>query len=111
MYRATTTSSDPDWNETEQIVYEQDDQVAGTGTPRGYYVRLHKNGDIEYGTYEGMTKTTLKEDGSFLEATWEETYKITGGTGKFKNVKGSGTYRGKATAQEAFDQFEGEAEY
>jgi hypothetical protein len=33
--RDTTTSSDPDWNETEQIVYDQIDQVAGTGTDRG----------------------------------------------------------------------------
>jgi hypothetical protein len=110
MYRATTTSPDPDWNETEQIAYEQDDLVAGTGTQRGYYVRSHKNGDTEYGTYEGTQKTTNKEDGSWLETTWEGTYKISGGTGKFKNIKGSGTYRGKATAQEAVDQFEGECE-
>jgi hypothetical protein len=109
--RDTTTSSDPDWNETEQIIYGQADQVAGTGTHRGYYVRQHKNGDTEYGTYEGTHKTTLKEDGSFLEATWEGTYKVIGGTGKFKNIKGSGTYRGKATAEGASTEFEGEAEY
>ena len=106
--RDTTTSSDPDWNGTEQIVYEQDDQVAGTGTHTGYYVRFHKDGDTEYGTYEGTHKTTVKEDGSFLEATWEGTYKIIGGTGKFKNIKGSGTYRGKATAEGASTEFEGE---
>jgi len=28
--RDTTTSSDPDWNETELISYEQDDQVIST---------------------------------------------------------------------------------
>ena len=109
--RDTTTSPDPEWNDTEQIIYEQVDQVAGTGTHRGYYVRRHKNGDIDYGPYEGTHKTTNKEDGSFLEATWEGTYKITGGTGKFKNVKGSGTYRGKATAEGASTDFEGEVEY
>jgi len=109
--RDTTTSPDPEWNGTEQIVYDQSDSVAGTGTHRGYYVRLHKNGDIDYGPYEGTHKTTNKEDGSFLEATWEGTYKITGGTGKFKNVKGSGTYRGKATAEGASTDFEGEVEY
>jgi hypothetical protein len=109
--RDTTTSSDPDWNETEQIIYGQSDSVAGTGTHRGYYVRQHKNGDTEYGTYEGTHKTTFKEDGSFLEATWEGTYKVIGGTGKFKNIKGSGTYRGKATAEGASTDFEGEAEY
>ena len=109
--RDTTTSPDPEWNGTEQIVYDQSDSVAGTGTHRGYYVRLHKNGDIDYGPYEGTHKTTNKEDGSFLEATWEGTYKITGGTGKFKNTKGSGTDRGKATAEGAIEEWEGEAEY
>ena len=59
--RCTTTSSDPDWNDTEQIVYEQVDQVAGTGAHRGYYVRQHKNGDTDYGSYEGTQKTTVKE--------------------------------------------------
>jgi hypothetical protein len=33
--RDTTTSPDPDWDGTEQIVYAYDDQVAGTGTHRG----------------------------------------------------------------------------
>ena len=33
--RDTTTSSDPDHNETEVMQYEQSDSVAGTGTHRG----------------------------------------------------------------------------
>ena len=109
--RNTTTSSDPDWNETEQIDYSQADQVAGTGTNRGYFRRLHKNGDIDYGTFENTHKTSFKEDGSWLETTWEGTYKVIGGTGKFKNAKGSGTYRGKATAEGASSDWEGEVEY
>jgi hypothetical protein len=108
--RDTTTSSEPDWNETEQIVYQQADQVAGTGTHRGYSRRLHKNGETTYGSYEGTHKTTVKEDGSW-ERTWEGTYKITGGTGKFKNIKGGGKYRGKATAEGGSTEFEGEVEY
>jgi hypothetical protein len=111
IYRATTTSSDPDINETELTVYEQDDEVAGTGTARGYFRRLHKNGDIDYGTYEQTHKTTVKEDGSWEATTWEGTYKVIGGTGKFKNIKGSGTFRGKATAEGSLDEFEGEEEY
>ena len=110
IYRDTTTSSDPDWNETEVMIYQQTDQVAGTGTHRGYFRRLHKNGDTNYGSYEGTHKTTVKEDGSW-ETTWEGTCKVTGGTGKFKNIKGSGTYRGKATAEGASTEFEGEVEY
>jgi hypothetical protein len=111
IYRSTTTSSDPDINETELISYDQADEVAGTGTQRGYFVRHYKNGDTDYGTYEGTHKTTVKEDGSWLETTWENTWKVTGGTGKFKNAKGSGTARGKATAQGASEDFEGEEEY
>jgi hypothetical protein len=110
IYRATTTSPDPDDNGTEIIVYEQADEVAGTGTARGYFRRLLKNGDIVYGTYENTHKTTVKEGGSW-ETTWEATWKDVGGTGKFKDIKGSGTYRGKATAQEALTEFEGEVEY
>jgi hypothetical protein len=108
--RDTTTSSDPDLDGTEQIVYDQTDQVAGTGTHSGYYIRHYKNGDTDYGPYEGTHKTTFKEDGSW-EATWEGSYKVAGGTGKFKNIKGGGTYRGKATAQGASTDFEGEVEY
>jgi hypothetical protein len=108
--RDTTTSSDPDHNETEVMQYEQSDSVAGTGTHRGYFRRLFKNGDTDYGPIEGTHKTTVKEDGSF-ETTWEGTWKVTGGTGKFKNIKGSGTYRGKATAQGASTEWEGEVEY
>jgi hypothetical protein len=111
IYRATTTSSDPDIDGTELIAYEQADEVAGTGTSRGYFRRLHKNGDIDYGTYEQTHKTTFKEDGSWEATTWEVTWKCIGGTGKFKNIKGSGTARGKATAQEALEEWEGEAEY
>jgi len=109
--RATTTSPDPDFNEMEHIAYQQGDEVAGTGTHRGYFRNLHKNGDTDYGSYEGTAKTTFKEDGSWETSTWEGTWKVTGGTGKFKNIKGSGTYRGKATAQEAFTESEGEVEY
>ena len=108
--RLTTTSSDPDWNETEQIDYSQADQVAGTGTNRGYFRHLHKNGDTHYGSWEGTHKTTVKEDGS-SETTWEGTWKNHGGTGKFKNIKGSGTARGKATAEGASTDWEGEVEY
>ena len=92
------------------MIFGQSDSVAGTGTSRGYFRRLHKNGDTTYGSYEGTHKTTDKEDGSW-ERTSEGTYKITGGTGKFKNIKGGGTYRGKATAEGAFSEFEGEVEY
>jgi hypothetical protein len=111
IYRGTTTSPDPDINGSEIISYEQADGVAGTGTHSGYFRRLYKDGDTDYGTYEGTYKSSFKEDGSWEATTWENTWKTTGGTGKFKNIKGSGTDRGKATAQEVLGEFEGEVEY
>ena len=110
IYRATTTSPDPDFNGTELIIYQQRDSVAGTGTSMGHFRRLFKNGDTDYGTFENTHKTTVKEDGSW-ETTWESTWKLSGGTGKFKNAKGSGTSRGKATAEGAAEDWEGEREY
>jgi hypothetical protein len=110
IHRATTTSPDPDFNGTELIIYQQRDSVAGTGTSMGYFRRLFKNGDTDYGTFENTHKTTVKEDGSW-ETTWESTWKLSGGTGKFKNAKGSGTSRGKATAEGAAEDWEGEREY
>ena len=83
-------------NESEEIVYSQSDSVAGTGTGRGYLTRIFKNGDIKYGSYGGTDKTTVKEDGS-TETTWEGTYKVTGGTGRFK-PKAVARW-GKATAE------------
>ena len=111
IYRATTTSPDPDINGTELITYDQSDGVAGIGTQRGYFVRHYKNGDRDYGTYEGTHKTSFKEDGSWEATTWETTWKLNGGTGKFKNAKGGGTSRGEATAEGASEDWEGEDEY
>jgi hypothetical protein len=58
--RDTITSSDPDWNETEEIGYAQADLVEGVGTHRGYVRRLFKNGDTDYGSYEGTQKTMAR---------------------------------------------------
>jgi hypothetical protein len=63
------------------------------------------------GHIEGTHKTTFKEDGSWEATTWENTWKAIGGTGKFKNIKGNGTAHGKATAEGASEDWEGEAEY
>jgi hypothetical protein len=38
-------------------IYEQSDSVEGTGTHRGYFRRLYKNGDTDYGPFEETHKT------------------------------------------------------
>ena len=62
----------------------------------------------------GHTKERIKQRSKKMvlgKTTWEGTWKMTGGTGKFKNIKGSGTYRGKATAEGSSTEWEGEVEY
>jgi hypothetical protein len=110
VYIATVTSSDPELGKYEEYLYEQADQIAGTGSHRGYTMKIHPNGDRFYGSYEGTHKTITKGDGSW-EATFEGTWKWTNGTGKFKNIKGNGTYKGKASPEGGISNWEGEVEY
>jgi hypothetical protein len=91
------TSPDPDFN-GEHVVYIQIDQVAGTGSHRGYTVFNHKNGDKSYASWEGTHKTIVKEGGSW-ETPFEGKGQLIGGTGKFKDVKGTLTYKGKITPE------------
>ena len=62
-------------------------KVRGTG----YHVSNMSNGDKIYVRFQG-NDTML--DGK--PATTEGTWSYTGGTGKFKGIKGKGTYKGKA---------------
>lgn len=94
-YVYTQTSSDPDWNNSQVFEYEQYDDVAGTGSHRGYDVELLGNGDKTYSKYEGTHK--MVKEGPDWEIAGEGKFQYTGGTGKYKNIKGSGTYKSKAT--------------
>jgi hypothetical protein len=61
----TTTSQDPDYNDAQSLVYSQSDDVAGSGSHRGYIKRVHKNGDETYTKYEGTHKRTKYLDINF----------------------------------------------
>jgi hypothetical protein len=93
--------SNPDFKVNEEWVFSQTDQVDGSGTHRCYWIDFHQGGEQTYGTCEGAHKTVAKEDGSWL-STWEGKYRYQGGTGKFKNIKGAGTYKGKVGSKEPF---------
>jgi hypothetical protein len=98
--------STPDYDVKETWVYEQLDTVAGTGSDRGPNIDVLKNGDKAFYFCEPAIKTITKEDKSW-ETTWEGKCRFTGGTGKLKNIKGSITFKGKATPEQAFSE-EGE---
>ena len=105
-----TTSSDPHWNGAELIVYNQVDNIAGRGSLRGYGIGSHKDGDKSYTSHEGTFKRITKEGGAWEEIT-EGKFQWTGGTGKFENIKGSGTYKARTTAEGSTVNWEGEVEY
>ena len=72
------------------------------GTSHGYYVDNMANGDKAYVHWQG---TDSMKDGT-SEGKW--TY--AGGTGKFKGIKGGGTYKGKF-APDGSVSFDVEGEY
>ena len=90
--------SNPDFKTKEEWAYVHSDLVNGNGPHSGYFFDTQEDGSITYGTFKGMVKTTTKADGSW-ESTWEGTYQYLGGSGKFKNLKGNGTYKGRVSSQ------------
>jgi hypothetical protein len=95
-----------DFKIKEEWVYIQSDLIDGSGTQSGYYYDTHEDGSHTYGTFKGTIKTTSKADGSW-EAIWECTYEYRGGSGKYKNIKGSGKCKGKASTQDPIGREEG----
>jgi hypothetical protein len=105
-----TTSNNADWNNTQLIFYEHDDFIGGTGPLRGYGTHTHANGDKSYFNYEGTSKMTTKDGGAW-EQIGDGRFTWTGGTGKFKTLKGGGTYKCKFTPDSGQCDWLGEAEY
>jgi hypothetical protein len=107
----TPTEKPPDWDVAEEVVaYEQSDSVAGSGSHRWYGINRLKSGDERYEKGEGTHTTTVKAGGAW-ETTFEGKFEWIGGTGKYKNIKGGGTYKGKATAEATSFDWEMEVEY
>jgi hypothetical protein len=77
--------------------------VHGTsGTSHGYYVDNMANGDKAFVRWQGTD--------SMKDGTSEGKWSYTGGTGKFKGIKGGGTYKGKY-AEDRSVSFDVEGEY
>lgn len=96
MYSYEITSPDPDFNGFKTTNFTQFDSIAGTGTHRGYSLWPLKNGDSVYVRFEGTHKTIVKDGGAW-ETPFEGRFEFVSGTGKYKNIKGSSTYKGKTT--------------
>ena len=66
------------------------DVVGNETTERGYGTSHYSSGDL-YWSIEGTHKITPKDGGDFELVVQGKSYYL-GGTGKFKNAKGPGTY-------------------
>ena len=80
------------------------DMMAGKSQDRGYVIVMMENGDKAFVRVQGTSMYT--KDGAPLSD--DGTWSYMGGTGKFKGLKGKGTYKGKAVADGFEDQIEGE---
>ncbi len=101
-----TTSSNPAWNEVMMVDYQQMDQHGENGTHVGYGYHKHQAGDQTFFKYWGTQKAAGDGKMSF-----EGKFEWTGGTGKFKNIKGGGTYTCSGTATGNTCDWQGEGEY
>lgn len=72
------------------------DRILGNGTYKGYGTHVHSDGEMHYDKWKG-TMTSMIVKGQSV-ATYQGSWEIIGGTGKWKNAKGSGTYKGKVIA-------------
>jgi len=85
------------------------DLVKGNGTHQGYGKVIQKDGSIAFNRFQGKVSTTMSPKGRPL-VTFEGTWSFTKGTGKWKNVQGNGTYKGKYIGPGIFT-YDWEGEY
>ena len=95
--------ANPEFQIADEWVYLHTDSVDGSGSHTGFFTFFHTGGEQTYGSFEGMHKTVVKDDGDWL-TTWDGKVRHLGGTGKYKNIKGTGTYKGKVGAKEPFHE-------
>ncbi|HXL86211.1 MAG TPA: hypothetical protein VN927_03335 [Gemmatimonadaceae bacterium] len=69
------------------------DIAGSTGRAHGYSTSVFDNGDSTFVRFEGTTQA--KKDGS---STDKGTWRYVRGTGKFKGISGSGTFKGGGAA-------------
>ena len=82
----------------EVVWFATADYIKGNG-PHTVYTKMTLNDDVVYSKAEGKTTTTLSPEGKPI-TTFEGSINFTKGTGKYKNIEGSCTYKGKLLSGE-----------
>ncbi len=90
--RGPQTSADSKWNGAAITYYGMADLTDGSGPQRGYFHNVRADGDQDWGSFEG--KITTSGEQVTLEGAW----RFIDGTGKFRGISGSGTYKGRMTS-------------
>lgn len=90
------TASEGDLKEKSGQFTEFHDQWKASFNFHGYYNATTDSGDKVHYTYEGSASTDTTKPAA-------NKWKIVGGTGKNKGIKGSGTCAGKAAADGSYD--------
>jgi hypothetical protein len=109
-YVDTIKTKSPEFDIVESRIVNQDDTLNGDGRHRGVEIDVFSNGDTAINNYEGTHKVITKEGGAW-EVNYEGKYEFVGGTGRFKNIKGHGTYRGHITPDGLTEEDEAEVTY
>jgi hypothetical protein len=86
------------------------DYINFSGHHWGYGIELMENGDKIYYKFDGTTHTTFLPDGSTM-GTYSGTSIYTGGTGKFKGIRGTAKYTGMWAPKEGLNEVTNEIEY
>jgi len=86
------------------------DYINGNGRAWGYRVYILENGDKIFAQYSGNSHTTLNSDGS-KKGTYTGVYVITGGTGKYRGIQGTGRELSTFDIQTGFNEAQWEEEY
>jgi hypothetical protein len=81
----------------QMVNYSFGDLVGGNGPHQGY-IKFTKNGDSAFAKWNGEVTTTLSTENTPV-TTFEGTTTWIKGTGKFKNIQGTGTYKGAFTSK------------
>ena len=83
----TQKSADPLWNNASITYWGATDIVGAKGTQRGYFDNVHEDKGRDWGTFEG--KVSTKNGAMTVVGTW----KYTGGTGRYRGIKGGGKFK------------------
>ena len=110
IYMDSIKTKSPEFDIIEARIVNQDDTLSGDGRHRGVEIDVFSNGDTAINNYEGTHKVITKEGGAW-EVNYEGKYEYVGGTGRFKNIKGHGSYRGHITPDGLTEEDEAEVIY